>query len=58
MFKYHVKDSANTIIEFDPESTNTWNKQPLLEAYRDDVDARGKGFIEDMDGFMVHGESL
>ena len=31
MFKYHIKDAANTIINFDTESTNTWNKDDIID---------------------------
>lgn len=55
MFKYHVQDSLNTVIEFDPESTNTWNNEPVLEGYRKDVRRNGKGYILDADGFFVCG---
>lgn len=54
MFKYKPNDSCNTVIAFDPESNNTWNKQNLLQAYKDQIDMQKKGTIEDSDGFLVY----
>lgn len=54
MFIYRTQDAQGTVIQFNPESTDTWNKQPLLSAYKDDIDRHKKGTIEDMDGFLVY----